>query len=449
MPMKILLATLMFGLSAFAHLQAQKVHKPKNIQKIIRLIEGLSLETLQTSLTNHNYDLSGLDLQKIKEALWQKYIQEQTQNASRKREYAQSRISFGDKTMHYVATTKGNKPAQGYPLYIALHGGGGAPASLNDSQWRAMQRYYLSCVDNGIYVAPRGITNTWNLHFVAESYPLYDRLIENMVLFGGVDPNRVYLLGYSAGGDGVYQITPRMPDRWAAANMSAGHHNNISPMNLQHVPFLLQVGELDKAYKRNKATVEFAQKLKQWQQKHPQYFKHQVFVHWNKRHSYVADCPQSTFSTIVANPFEWLQNTAAKSRGKAATNAIAWLTQYTRNPLPTHLLWDRNTTASKRNQNGALYYWLKASGQPEEKEQVEVKINRDKNQVEIVQGRDNVMVYLAPSMVDFTRPIYLKRQGRSQKVNVLPNLKTMINTLLQRGDPNFIFCASLTLKKKN
>jgi poly(3-hydroxybutyrate) depolymerase len=35
-----------------------------------------------------------------------------------------------------------------------------------------------------------------------ESYPLYDRLITNMVLFEGVDPERVYLLGFSAGGDG-------------------------------------------------------------------------------------------------------------------------------------------------------------------------------------------------------------------------------------------------------
>lgn len=240
-----------------------------------------------------------------------------------------------------------------------------------------------------------------------------------------------------------------MPDRWAAANMSAGHHNNISPINLQHVPFLLQVGELDKAYKRNQATVAFAQKLRQWQQKYPQHFKHQVFVHWGKRHSYVADCPRTAFSTIVANPDEWLQNATTKRRGKAATNAIAWLAQYTRNPLPTHLLWDRNTTASKRTQNGALYYWLKANGQPKENEQVEVKINRDKNQLEVIQGRDNIAIYLAPSMVDFSRPIYLKQQGRSQKVSVLPNLKTMVETLLQRGDPNFIFCALLTLKKKN
>lgn len=445
-PMKILLITFLFGLSTVVNAQTQKMHKPQNTKKILRLIEGLSIETLQTSVTNHNYDLSGLDLDKIKQALWQKYVQEQTQNPKRQREYGQSSISFGDKTMRYVATTKGSKPAQGYPLYIALHGGGGVAASFNDSQWHAMQSYYLSCVSNGIYVAPRGVTNTWNLHFVAESYPLYDRLIENMVLFGGVDPNRVYLLGYSAGGDGVYQVVPRMPDRWAAANMSAGHHNNVSPVNLQHVPFLLQVGELDKAYKRNQATVEFAQKLQQWQQVHPQQYTHQVFVHWNKRHSYVADCPQSATSAIVANPYEWLQNTANKRRSKAATNAVAWVSKHKRTPLPLHLIWDRNTAAPHR---AMLHYWLKANEKAEENEKIEVKIDPSKNSIEVLQSQGEFMIYLQPSMVDFKQSIYITQGGQSKKVKAVPNLQTMIETLLQRGDPNFIFCASLTLKKKN
>jgi poly(3-hydroxybutyrate) depolymerase len=39
---------------------------------------------------------------------------------------------------------------------------------------------------------------------------MYDRLIENMIIFEDIDPNRVYFLGYSCGGDGVYQIAPRI-----------------------------------------------------------------------------------------------------------------------------------------------------------------------------------------------------------------------------------------------
>ena len=43
-----------------------------------------------------------------------------------------------------------------------------------------------------------------------------------MIAFYGVDSDRVYLMGYSAGGDGVYQVAPRMADRFAAAAMMAG-----------------------------------------------------------------------------------------------------------------------------------------------------------------------------------------------------------------------------------
>ncbi len=64
-----------------------------------------------------------------------------------------------------------------------------------------MTEYYKYSVENGIYVAVRGIEDVWNMHFLEEAYPMYDRLIEDMVMFSNADPNRVYLLGFSSGGD--------------------------------------------------------------------------------------------------------------------------------------------------------------------------------------------------------------------------------------------------------
>ena len=74
--------------------------------------------------------------------------------------------------------------------------------------------------ENGIYVSVRGVSNTWDLHFQEETYPLLDALITNLTVTDHADPNRVYLLGFSAGGDGVYQLAPRLADRFAAVNMS-------------------------------------------------------------------------------------------------------------------------------------------------------------------------------------------------------------------------------------
>ena len=108
-----------------------------------------------------------------------------------------------------------------------MHGGGGAPARLNDSQWRNQINLYQP--KEGVYLAPRAPTNTWNLWHQGHIDAFFQRIIENSIVFEGVDPNRVYIMGYSAGGDGVYQLAPRMSDRFAAASMMAGHPNETQP----------------------------------------------------------------------------------------------------------------------------------------------------------------------------------------------------------------------------
>jgi poly(3-hydroxybutyrate) depolymerase len=52
----------------------------------------------------------------------------------------------------------------------------------------------------------------------------------------------VYLMGYSAGGDGVFQLAPRMADRFAAAAMMAGHPNETKPLGLRNLPFAMLYG---------------------------------------------------------------------------------------------------------------------------------------------------------------------------------------------------------------
>ena len=41
-----------------------------------------------------------------------------------------------------------------------------------------------------------------------------------------VDPNKVFLSGYSAGGDGTYQMGPMLAEWGAGAAMMAGHPND-------------------------------------------------------------------------------------------------------------------------------------------------------------------------------------------------------------------------------
>lgn len=65
-----------------------------------------------------------------------------------------------------------------------------------------------------------------------------------------IDINKVFISGYSAGGDGVYNLAPRLADHLAGAAMMAGHPNGINFMNIRNIAFSIQVGGDDNAYNR-------------------------------------------------------------------------------------------------------------------------------------------------------------------------------------------------------
>ena len=114
---------------------------------------------------------------------------------------------------------------------------------MNDGQYENQKRLYTP--KEGVYFVPRAPTNTWNLWHQGHIDGFFQRVIENMMLFEDVNPNRVYIMGYSAGGDGVYQLAPRLADRLAAAAMMAGHPNETQPDGLRNLPFTLHMGAND------------------------------------------------------------------------------------------------------------------------------------------------------------------------------------------------------------
>ena len=138
--------------------------------------------------------MDGLEARQCADRLWKEYCAGIRADKERRAEAEGHRIGFGDVEMRYTLEVVGRPGQEGYPVYIALHGGGGSSTpDVNDRQWEHMGIYYREGVENGIYVCPRGVRDTWDTHANPESYPLYDRLIENLIVFEGADPNRIYL----------------------------------------------------------------------------------------------------------------------------------------------------------------------------------------------------------------------------------------------------------------
>ena len=74
----------------------------------------------------------------------------------------------------------GDKPKTGRSLYISMHGGGGAPPQVNSQQWENQKRLYKP--EEGVYVAPRAPTDTWNLWHQGHIEELFRELIRHMVV---------------------------------------------------------------------------------------------------------------------------------------------------------------------------------------------------------------------------------------------------------------------------
>ena len=118
-------------------------------------------------------------------------------------------------------------------------------------------------------------------------------------------------MGYSAGGDGVYQLAPRMADRWAAASMMAGHPNDAKPDNLRNLPFGLFMGGKDGAYNRNKTAEKWKSLLTQLNKNDPTGYKNMVRIYPDMGH--------------------WMKLKDAES--------LPWMASFTRNPWPKKIIW--------------------------------------------------------------------------------------------------------------
>lgn len=385
-------------------------------------------------------------------------------------------------TMRYIMQVIGEPDENGlYPLYICLHGGGSdmEEGYFNNSQWLDMAEYYRDSVQNGIYVAVRGITNNWNLHFEDASYPLYDRLIEDMTLLCNADPNRVYLLGFSAGGDGVYAIAPRMADRFAAVNQSSGHPNSNSLLNVANLPICIQSGIRDTMFSpmRSVASASFDKQLDAYQKDFGFGYSHEVFIHVPEGHNYYDNMPtEDDCQLILKDPQEYVDlmedpqiseqypedyaydyddetNNAClevtKKLGmeliKKDTNAVRFVNRFSRNAHPDDIVWDLSTRAAGRKNNN--FYWLQADSSVDTG-LIHASFNRAENLFDIRLNETpngDISILLHPGMVDFSRPVYVRYNNEIRKADVQINKEEMLASMTDTMDYDLAYAARIPL----
>lgn len=398
-------------------------------------------------------------VKEMRDLVWQEYVANIKANyTSRKNEIKKNqttKIKIGGVTMKVMTRVVGRAPEGGYPLFLIYHGGGYDPNNqYNESQWSGMAERYDDLP--GIYCSIRSVSDkeaSGQIFSTDISWKFYDRIIENCLVFMNANPNQVYIVGYSAGGNGVYQIAPRITDRLAAATMSAGHPEGIDLTNLYNLPFYLQVGELDSAYNRNTITVEYEQKLDALAKQYGGGYYHKCFVHANTEHGAVGDFLSN--QTVIADNAAWLaakQSGAAYNGGtvKAETHAAKLMTTHTRDPLPQRVIWNIATNNNANNRRGIhSFYWLSAKAT---NGIIDASYDKATNTVTISEcsvRRADVTVYLNEEMVDLFSPVKIVMpDGSVTEFTPEISLDLLRETTKERGDQNYQFCASYTFKIK-
>ncbi|VXC86842.1 alpha/beta hydrolase [Sphingomonas sp. 8AM] len=321
------------------------------------------------------------------------------------------KLTIGDKTLRWTHKDFGNAAPGQRSLWISLHGGGNAPAEVNDGQWQNQLRLYEPA--EGIYLTPRAPTDTWNLWHEAHIDPLLQELIDAQVAVNGVDPDKVFLMGYSAGGDGVWQLAPRMADRFAAAAMMAGHPGDASLLPLRNLPFAIFVGGDDAAYDRNKLGAEKAAELDRLAAADPGGYVH--------------------MSRIYPRLPHWMNRKDAE--------AVPWMAHYRRNPWPARVIWVQDDVRSDR------FYWLKipaaATVKPGDTITASVVGHTITLSGAVPAG---TMLRLSDRLLDLDRPVRVVVNGRTVHNGKVPRTaRAIAESLRERFDPNAVATASLTV----
>ena len=81
--------------------------------------------------------------------------------------------------------------------------------------------------DGVIWVVLRSWEEAPDMWWKAYLPSFFDIIIKAFVLKGIANPNKVFISGYSAGGDGIYHLASMMADWLAGAAMMAGHPNGV------------------------------------------------------------------------------------------------------------------------------------------------------------------------------------------------------------------------------
>lgn len=212
-------------------------------------------------------------------------------------------------TMPYYFGTKGNRPENGYPFFLYLHGSG--PKQQEWITGLALAKQFADA-PSAYFIPQIPNENEWYRWWQRSKQYAWQNLIRQLMLRPEINQNRLYVFGISEGGYGSQRLASFYADYWAAAGPMAGGEplKNAPVENLENIGFSLRTGANDRGFYRNLLTHYTAEALDSIENLYPAGYRHKVELIPGKQHF---------IDYSVTTP---------------------WLSLFTRNPYPKQFIWE-------------------------------------------------------------------------------------------------------------
>ena len=357
----------------------------------------------------------------------------------------------GDEKMPYFLFSRGEKPANGFPLFFQTHGGGSTDSKLehphawpvNTRDWQNQIGVCLFALPEGMYFVPRMANDNKGRWWMKHNHIAFDRLIRRAILFRDVDPDRIYMMGISEGAYGTEALTPFWADRFAGGcAMAGGAGGGERFFNLRNTAFRNDTGENDTMFGRIKLAREAHDYLAKLKKSDPDGYDHMLFIHQGMGHG------------IDYKP------------------GPAWIATKTRNTRPTKVVWFNFALDGQRRTD---FSWLSLAEAPERDTLITAEIHRAENRIEVtalinppdvknespvyntntpepVSNRipyagNTLMLHLDDRLLDLDKPVNVTVNGKSAFEGMVERrLSHMAEGIVRHGDPGRVFPARLPLE---
>lgn len=218
-------------------------------------------------------------------------------------------------------------------------------------------------------------------------------------------------------------------------------------VNLYHTPIQLQVGLHDNAYDRAWETVRCHLYINELQNAQPDGYIHNIYVHVDKPHNFRDNAGEPQM--VLIDPRAWLYG-GAVTRRSVDTNAVRFLDEFVRDPVPRRVIWELDTRGEREAPLRAVesFYWLRV---PREVKAGTLVVRLEPKENALVIERDDThgraVALLRDGMLNLDRPVYVVfPDGRREERTARREQAVLEQTLRERGDRNYMFSACLPLR---